>query len=147
MMTIDDLAYATDVRKARRKTGLKTQEFFTPRELVKRMCDKVPEDVWSDPSKRFVEPCFGNGNFLVEIIQRKIQHGSTWRQALSTTFGVELMADNVAECIERICDMLREEPYWDETEAREIMGRNLVCSDFFKWDFENWKPIEENKKK
>ena len=31
-MIVDDLAYATDVRKARRKTGLKTQEFLTPRD-------------------------------------------------------------------------------------------------------------------
>jgi len=28
-------------------------------------------------------------------------------------------------------------------EAMEIMDYNLVCSDFFKWDFENGKPIKE----
>lgn len=25
------------------------------------------------------------------------------------------------------------------------MGRNLVCSNFFDWDFENWCPIKESK--
>ena len=40
--------YATETRVARRKTGKKTQEFFTPYSIVKRMCDKIPDDEWSD---------------------------------------------------------------------------------------------------
>lgn len=31
-----------------------------------------------------------------------------------------------------------------EQAERDIMNHNLVCSDFFKWDFENWRPIADN---
>ena len=48
-MTIQEILdlsdYATDIRKARRKGGSKaTQEFFTPYEIVKRMCDKISDE-------------------------------------------------------------------------------------------------------
>ena len=33
---------------------------------------------------------------------------------------------------------------FDEAKAQEIMEHNLVCSNFFDWDFENWCPIKEN---
>lgn len=50
--------YATDERKARRKGGAKaTQEFFTPYSIVKKMCDKIPDEDWQNPSKTFCEPC------------------------------------------------------------------------------------------
>ena len=29
--------------------------------------------------------------------------------------------------------------------AKSILNNNLVCSNFFKWDYENWCPIKENK--
>ena len=30
---------------------------------------------------------------------------------------------------------------FDEAKAIEIMEHNLVCSNFFDWDFDNWCPI------
>ena len=46
--------YATEKRVARRKGGKKsTQEFFTPYDIVKRMCDKVSEEDWRNPDKTF----------------------------------------------------------------------------------------------
>ena len=54
--------YATDKRKARRKGQNGTQEFFTPYSIVKKMCDKIPDEDWSDPDKTFVilfERCLG----------------------------------------------------------------------------------------
>ena len=48
--------YATDKRKARRKGAKSTQEFFTPYEIVKRMCDKVSEEDWQNPDKTIIEP-------------------------------------------------------------------------------------------
>lgn len=40
---LDLTNYATDTRVARRKTGKKTNEFFTPYSIVKRMADKIPD--------------------------------------------------------------------------------------------------------
>ena len=142
--TLLDLTnYATDTRVARRKNSkVNTQEFFTPYSIVKRMCDKIPDSDWSDPKKTFLESSFGNGQFVVYIVWNRIQHGVDWETALKTLYGVELMADNVLECHDRVIDLLTKLGIeFDERTARKIMKKNLVCSDFFKWDFEHWRPI------
>jgi hypothetical protein len=136
-------SYATDERNNRRSSRIKgskkTQEFFTPYEIVKKMAEKVPEEYWSDPTKTFCEPCFGNGQFVVYIIWNRILHGIDWETALRTCYGVELMQDNVYETHGRIIKLLDAMDIdYDEDVAFDIMLENLVCSDFFEWDFENW---------
>ena len=140
-------SYATEIRKSRRKGSGGTQEFFTPSSLVSKMCDKIPSTDWSNPTKTFLEPCFGNGNFLVEIIRRRIvDYSIDWKIVLNNLYGVELMPDNVQEAKDRIIELLKKLNIdFNEQEARDIMNHNLVCSDFFKWDFENWRPIPEAK--
>lgn len=135
--------YATEERKDRRKNnknGKSTQEFFTPYSIVKKMCDKISDDDWSNPEKTFLEPAMGNGQFVIYIIWNRIQHGIDWKTALETCYGVELMQDNVDETYERIFDLFDKLNIdYDKDEALKIMHENLVCSDFFEWDFENWK--------
>ena len=140
--------YATETRLARRKGPGGSQEFFTPSSLVSKMCDKIPPTDWSNPTKTFLEPCFGNGNFLVEIIRRRIvDYSIDWKTVLNNLYGVELMPDNVQEAKDRIIELLKKLNIdFNEQEARDIMNHNLVCSDFFKWDFENWRPISEGSK-
>lgn len=146
--------YNTEERKARRKNSkANTQEFFTPYEIVKKMCDKISEEDWANPNKTFCEPCFGNGQFVIYIIWNRLQHGIDWKTALETCYGVELMQDNVYETHGRIIklfDVLDID--YDEDVAMDIMLKNLVCSDFFEWNFEEWRPmtddeIKQNKKK
>lgn len=139
--------YATETRVNRRQGSGGTQEFFTPSSLVSKMCDKIPSTDWSNPTKTFLEPCFGNGNFLVEIIRRRIvDYSIDWKIVLNNLYGVELMPDNVQEAKDRIIELLKSLNIdFNEQEARDIMNHNLVCSDFFKWDFENWRPIPEAK--
>ena len=143
-----DIPYATETRVARRKGKNPTSEFFTPSSLVLKMCDKIPSTDWSNPAKTFLEPCFGNGNFLVEIIRRRIvDYSIDWKIVLNNLYGVELMPDNVQEAKDRIIELLKSLNIdFNEQEARDIMDKNLVCSDFFKWDFENWRPISESSK-
>ena len=142
-----DIDYTTETRLARRKGPGGTQEFFTPSSIVSKMCDKIPSADWSNPAKTFLEPCFGNGNFLVEIIRRRIvDYSIDWKIVLNNLYGVELMPDNVQEAKDRIIELLKSLKIdFNEQEARDIMNHNLVCSDFFKWDFENWRPIPEAK--
>ena len=136
---LDLTDYATETRKVRRKGSKSTQEFFTPYDIVKRMADKVPEEDWADPTKTFCEPCFGNGQFVLYIIWNRIQHGVDYLTAIKTCYGVELMQDNVKETYERIFKLLDLlEIYYDKNEVLDILKKNLVCSDFFEWDFENW---------
>ena len=150
---LDLSTYVTDERKERRKnrhnTSIKdTHEFFTPYSIVKRMGDKIPDSDWEDPTKTFLESSFGNGQFVVYIVWNRIQNGIDWETALKTLYGVELMFDNVQECHDRVIDLLTKLGIeFDERTARKIMKKNLVCSDFFKWDFEHWRPIPEKPKK
>ena len=144
---LDLTNYVTDARKKRRKEGKfggGSQEFFTPYSIVKRMCDKIPDEDWADPTKTFLESSFGSGQFVVYIVWNRIQHGIDWQTALKTLYGVELMFDNVQECHDRVINLLTKLGIeFDERTARKIMKKNLVCSDFFKWDFEHWRPIPE----
>ena len=148
---LDLSTYATDERVARRKTNDKlkisnTNEYFTPFSLVQYMSNKISEDKWNDPNSEFLEPSMGNGNFIVYIIYNKIKHGSTWEQALTHTWSVDLMEDNVKETHDRVIKLLHNMNIkFDEVKAQEIMNHNLVCSNFFDWDFDNWCPIKESK--
>ena len=150
---LDLSTYVTDERKERRKnrhnTSIKdTHEFFTPYSIIKRMGDKIQDSDWADPTKTFLESSFGNGQFVVYIVWNRIQHGVDWQTALKTLYGVELQLDNVLECHDRVIDLLTKLGIeFDERTARKIMKKNLVCSDFFKWDFEHWRPIPEKPKK
>ena len=140
--------YTTEERKSRRKGSKGTQEFFTPYEIVKRMGGKISEEDWSNPDNTFCEPAFGNGQFVIYIIWNRLQHGIDWKTALETCYGVELMQDNVDETKERIIDLLNKlNIEYDKDVAYEIMNRNLVCSDFFKWNFEEWRPYREDELK
>ncbi len=125
-------------RKVRRK---QTAEDFTPQQLVDEMLNKLPSEVFTDPSKTFVDPAAGNGNFLVQVLKRKLDNGHPPLQALSTTFGVELMADNVEECKERMLELV---PNNLHEEAKEILDKNIICHNALTWDFINWRS-KENK--
>lgn len=141
-------------RLARRKQVLgaasknDTAEFFTPYSIVKRMCDKIEESDWSDPKKIFCEPCFGNGQFVIYIIWNRLQYGIDWKTALETCYGVELMQDNVYETHGRIIKLFDAlDIDYDEDVAMDIMLRNLVCHDFFTWNFEEWRPYTDEELK
>ena len=137
--------YDTEERKSRRKNSkINSQEFFTPYSIVKKMADKVPEDYWGDPTRTFLEPSMGNGQFVIYIIWNRLQHGIHWKTALETCYGVELMQDNVYETHGRIIKLFDALGIdYDEDIAMDIMLRNLVCHDFFKWNFKNWRPMTE----
>lgn len=78
-----------------------TGEVFTPPELVEEILNKLPTDVWQK-DKTFLDNSCGDGNFLVAVVEHKIKHGSTVKQALSTTYGIDIMHDNVIAARERL---------------------------------------------
>jgi len=125
-------------RKERRK---ETAEDFTPLELVNEMLDKLPEEVFLDPSKTFCDNSAGNGNFLIQVLQRKLDNGHDPLQALSTIYGVELMPDNVLEMKERLLELIPTKFY---KKAEEIVNHNIVCANSMEFDFENWRMPVQN---
>jgi hypothetical protein len=125
-------AYKKHVRNREYMSGVErdhlrvkqTAEVFTPTELVIEMIDKLEEQdptVFSDPTKTFMDNSCGDGQFLTEVVIRKMERGSTLLQALQTTYGVELMEDNAKLCRERLAGP---EP---TKEILEVVNKNIRC--------------------
>ena len=93
-------------RKARRKNSA---EEFTPLKLVNEILDRLSLDsnnsVWEE-SKTFVDPACGNGNFLIEVLKRKLNKGHDPLIALQTIYGADIMKDNCQECRLRLLKVL-----------------------------------------
>lgn len=137
----------------------KTGEVFTPTALVREILDQIPDTQFSDPTKTTLDPCCGDGQFLSEVIIRKIQHGSTYEQALATTYGAELMEDNCIECIRRLYGVfsepniviLRDQDIplnWRRDGVKavfEVNGAicNIVCADGLIYDYSFGEPLPE----
>ena len=110
-----------------------TAEVFTPTLLVQKMLDKLEEQdptLFTDPNKTFLDNSCGDGQFLSEVVIRKIERsGCSLEQALRTTYGVELMGDNVIECRKRIAGPN------PTPEILEIVTKNIVCHDALTYDY------------
>ena len=110
-----------------------TAEVFTPTLLVQEMLDKLEEQdptIFSNPNKTFLDNSCGDGQFLSEVVIRKIGKSScSLEQALSTTYGVDLMEDNVNECRRRLSGPN------PTPEILEIVNRNIVCHDALTYDY------------
>lgn len=110
-----------------------TAEVFTPTELVQQMLDKLEEQdstLFSDPTKTFLDNSCGDGQFLSEVVIRKMERSScTLEHALSTTYGVDLMEDNVIECRKRLSGPNPTQ------EILDIVHRNIVCHDALTYDY------------
>jgi len=110
-----------------------TAEVFTPTPLVQEMLDKLEEEnltLFSDPTKRFLDNSCGDGQFLSEVVIRKMEKsGCSLNQALNTTYGVDLMEDNVNECRKRLAGPN------PTPEILEIVNKNIVCHDALTYDY------------
>jgi len=124
-------------------------EVLTPPHIVKAMLDLVKEETMRIDS-RFLEPACGTGNFLVEILRRKLEvvdkrYGKSqfdWERygvlAVSSLYGIDLLEDNVIECRERLF-FIFEERYNDlfglftkeecRRSVRFILARNIIHGD------------------
>lgn len=102
MFGVRQMSRYAETRKERRK---ETGEDFTPEELVNEILDKLPANIWKDPTKTWLDPTAGNGNFLVEVKRRLIDAGHSEQHIFDNMiFGVDLMPDNCKEMIERLYD-------------------------------------------
>lgn len=110
-----------------------TQEYFTPTPLVVEMLDIIEQKhptLFTDKTKTFLDNCCGDGQFLVEVVIRKMEKsGCTLVEALQTTYGVELMEDNVTLCRRRL---MGPNP---TKEIIDIVNTNIVCHDALTYDY------------
>ncbi len=122
-------------------------EVFTNKREVNAMLDLVKQETERIDS-RFLEPACGDGNFLAEILSRKltvvkrmyrkspIDYEKNAVLAATSIYGVDLLQDNVEACRARMFAIwdkeykavLKDEVNEDCRKAvRFIFGRNIVC--------------------
>lgn len=111
-------------------------EVFTPPELVSEMLDKLPQNELLDPTKTVgdITGC-GNGNFLIEVLDRRLKAGVTHKDALKTIYGIDIMEDNIAECKDRLSLNSTEPEIW------EILNHNIICADALDPNHPGWDKI------
>lgn len=121
-------------------------EVLTPPGLVRDMLDLVAHECERIDS-RFLEPACGDGNFLAEVLRRKLltvdrqnaRNRARWERAailsVCSVYGIDLLADNVARCRERLLEVVSEahaarfkEPFPEGASraAAFILSRNIV---------------------
>ena len=115
-------------------------EVFTPNATVQEMLDLLPAKMWAvHPSPTFLEPACGDGNFLVAILDRKLERiakdyakgnlpaGDTPEaaqfhalEALASIYAVDISADNII----------------GRTPGHEIGARTRLLAMFSDWNLE-----------
>jgi SAM-dependent methyltransferase len=92
-------------------------EVYTSKREVNAMLDLVKQETERIES-RFLEPACGTGNFLTEILERKLyvvetRYGKSQLEyerynmlAVSSLYGIDILEDNVKECRKRLFDIV-----------------------------------------
>lgn len=122
-------------------------EVFTAEREVQAMCDLVSQETERIDS-RFLEPACGDGNFLTEILTRKLsivtkkyrRSPYDWERnsllALGSLYGVDIMQDNCQVCRLRLLDIWNKayktvckKECNEDTRAAAmfILERNIIC--------------------
>lgn len=124
-------------------------EVFTSEREVNAMLDLVKQETERIDS-RFLEPACGTGNFLAEILNRKLKvvkkryskNKSDYEKyavlAITSIYGVDILEDNVLECRNRMFSIFNDEytkickeDANDECReaVRYILSRNILHGD------------------
>jgi type I restriction-modification system DNA methylase subunit len=108
---MSDLADDIDTTLSKEEKKKQFGEVFTPPELVNEILDQLPADIWSDPTKTWLDNSCGEGAFLVEV-KRRLMDGlceyepdpkQRERHILEhMIYGVELQRDNWMKCREKL---------------------------------------------
>ena len=130
-------------------------EVFTSEREVNAMLDLVKQETERIDS-RFLEPACGNGNFLAEVLRRKLANVEAKYKksqleyeryaviAVSSIYGVDILEDNAEECRERLFNIFDEQytkRYKNEckedcrSSVKFILNRNILWGDAL--DFTN----------
>lgn len=141
--------------KSRYRVAQHGEVFTNPRE-VNAMLDLVRDESFRLDS-RFLEPACGDGNFLIEILRRKlslienIKSQTEWEFqsliAVGSCYGIELLEDNAEACRERLYrevvgQMGRIGDLGDYGKSlRYMLRKNIVCGDALTYRTADGKPI------
>jgi len=124
-------------------------EVYTRKREVNAMLDLVKQETERIES-RFLEPACGTGNFLAEVLERKLrvvesryeksqlEYERNALLAVSSIYGIDILQDNVAECRRRLFGIFDEAyAHLFKGAAKEechnavkyILGHNIIWGD------------------
>ncbi len=132
-------------------------EVFTPAWMVEAMLDLVKDETGRIDS-RFLEPACGSGNFLVQVLLRKLaavelKYGRSDFErrhyallGLMCIYGIELLPDNMAECRANLLEVFAEYLGLDPEDdlyraAANVLAHNLVQGDALTMRAHDGQPI------
>jgi len=136
-------------------------EVYTAKREVCAMLDLVKEEAERIDS-RFLEPACGTGNFLVEIMSRKMEavrrqfvrnrfeYDQASAMAVSSMYGVELLPDNVDACRNRLLtqylETYRQHQHQEASPELErcisfLLRKNILCGDALTMLRDNGEPV------
>src|SRR5690606_23689197 len=112
----------------------------------------------------FLEPACGSGNFLIEILRRKLkvlhdkysksktEFDANLVKAVCSIYGVELLPDNTEECRERLFSAVqksypnkfkKEEQTYQQLmkSIKYVLSKNIICGDALNYTTQEGEPI------
>jgi Holliday junction resolvase-like predicted endonuclease len=132
--TTQTLSTVTDRSKSRVR---QTAEVFTCDELADRLVSQIDLSLFTDPTKKILEPSAGNGQLVLAILRRMKSLGRTdWEHILQQQLYIcEYMKDNVEEMLDRLSA-------YTNLNVR-LLNHNIVWADFLKFvnnkiTYEDW---------
>jgi hypothetical protein len=148
-------------------------EVFTSEREVNAMLDLVIQETERIDS-RFLEPACGSGNFLANILERKLNIIKTRYAksqieferysiiAVSSIYGVEILFDNVLECRSRLLEIFKNHylPLYNDNcnedcikSVKYLLDKNIIYGDALDFTnpetaqaiiFSEWSAVNEN---
>ncbi|MDD6185414.1 MAG: SAM-dependent DNA methyltransferase [Bacteroidales bacterium] len=144
--------------KSRQRVADHGEVFTNPRE-VNAMLDLVRDESFRLDS-RFLEPACGDGNFLIEILRRKLsllqdtKSQTEWEFqsliAVGSCYGIDILPDNAEACRTRLEEyVLSQHPASERLPVdspyllslRYMLQKNIVCGDALTYRTAENKPI------
>lgn len=103
-------------------------EVLTPPHIVNEMLDMIDEGI--SLTDKVLEPACGDGNFLVEILRRKLDKAETPDDILvayATIWGIDIQPRNVMLARNRMYEMLPDDVLSDR--VQDILVHNIIVGD------------------
>jgi len=106
-------------------------EVPTPEHLIQEMLDKLPQSIWRDPHRTWLDPAAGIGSFQLIVYSRLMKGLETWEP------DQEKRHNHIIRSMLFMCE-INPVPV---KQAKKIFGRsaNIIQGDFLKHDFSSTK--------
>lgn len=107
-------------------------EVFTPQHIVENMCDALEKEAPDafDIGKTFLEPCCGDGVFVLEILRRKFARcvkRSDYSEALASVWAMDIQEWCVKATIENVIKLCNEHFKPTKEDIQVINDHVILC--------------------